>query len=323
MKKFRETEMNRKGVDFTFSWIFAIIAGAVILFSAIYITSQLIESGNVKRDTLVAGELANILNPIETNLEDNRYSVIEFSQETRVYNECSISGPFGVQKLSTSSKTKGDWTEQSVRKSVYNKYIFSRAIEETVSDKLHVMVSPLISPFKIGDVIMIYSGEYCFVNPTTYIQELVEDISLDGTKDIGINITRNVNSCPRNYTKVCFDGRGCDINVNTQLEIVTKSGKDLYYSGDNLLLAAIFSEGEIYECQLNRLMKRASELGTLYSKKAVYIEGSGCLNNLVGDLQEFVLVTNISNSKDFARGVVPRAKDLERRNSELASCKIF
>ena len=71
--------MNRKGVDFTFSWIFAIIAGAVILFSAIYITSQLIESGNVKRDTLVAGELANILNPIETNLEDNRYSVIEFS----------------------------------------------------------------------------------------------------------------------------------------------------------------------------------------------------------------------------------------------------
>ena len=70
-------------------------------------------------------------------------------------------------------------------------------------------------------------------------------------------------------------------------------------------------------------MKRASELAVVYSKKAIYVEGSGCSNNLVSDLQNFILVANINNSRDFVRQVIPIAKDLERRNNELASCKIF
>ncbi|MEK6908585.1 MAG: hypothetical protein AABX23_00860 [Nanoarchaeota archaeon] len=315
--------MNKKGIDFTFSWIFAIIAGAVILASAIYITSQLINSSDVKRDTLVAGELANLLNPVETNLEDNKYSVIEFATDTKVYNECSTDGAFGIQRLSTASKSRDEWSEQSVRKSVYNKYIFSRKIEETKNDKLNVMVNPIFAPFKIGDIISIYGQKYCFVNPTNDIEELILDLSADGKQDIGINISTNILSCPANSTKVCFDRIGCDINVNTMSKVVSKSGKDMYYDGDNLMLGAILSDYEIYECQVKRLMKRASELAVVYSKKAIYVEGSGCSNNLVSDLQNFILVANINNSRDFVRQVIPIAKDLERRNNELASCKIF
>lgn len=316
--------INKKGVDFSFSWIFAIVAGAVILFSAIYISSRLIGSGKTQADTLVAGELANLLNPIETNLEDSRYSVIEFSQDTRMHNECSLEGVFGVQKLSTSSKSSGGkWGEQSVRKSVYNKYIFSRDIEETNKDRLHVIVEPLAIPFKVGDALMVYSGNYCFVNPSSEIEELIDGLSADGIQNIGINISGNADRCPINFTKVCFDSRGCDVNVNTISKIASKSGKDLYYEGEALLLAAIFSSPEIYECQLKRLMKRAGELGAVYSKKAVYIEGSGCPNNLVDDLQAFVMATNISNSRDFSRSIIPMAKQLEDKNGQLASCKIF
>ncbi len=314
---------NRKGVDFTFSWIFAIIAGAVILGAAIYITTQLIDSSDVQRDTLVAGEIANLLNPIQTNLEDNKYSVINFATDTRVYNECSTQGSFGVQRLSTASKTRNQWSDESVRKSVYDKYLFSREIEETEDKRLHIMVNPLVAPFKIGDIISIYGAKYCFVNPSNSVEDLVNDLSVDGKQDIGINITTSINNCERNVTTVCFNRIGCDINVNTQSEVVTKDGDDMYYEGDSLMLAAIFSDYEIYECQIERLMKRATELGVVYSKKAVYIEGSGCSNNLVSDLQSFVLAANVSSSRDFVRQVIPIAEDLERRNNALGSCKVF
>mgnify|MGYP001575124621 CR=1 FL=1 len=315
--------MNKKGVEFTFSWIFAIVAGAVILVSAIYLTTRFIDSGRTEGDTFIAGELANLLNPIETNLEDVKYSVIDFSRDTRIYNECSAEGTFGVQRLSTSSKSGNEWNDKSVRKSVFNKYLFSRNVEETDDDKLYVMVRPFVEPFKIGDLIIIHGGNYCFVNPDSNTEEFIRDISADLSKNVGINISLTTSSCPKNSTIVCFDKIGCDINVNTRSEVVSKSGKDLYYRGDSLQLAAIFSEPEIYECQLKRLMKRAGELAVVYSKKAVYVEGNGCSNNLVGDLQDFVLMTNITDSKDFSRAVVPLAENLYRRNNELASCKIF
>jgi hypothetical protein len=314
--------MNRKGIDFTFSWIFAIIAGAVILGAAIYITTQLIDSSDVQRDTLVAGEVANLLNPIQTNLEDNRYSVIDFVTDTRIYNECSTQGTFGIQRLSTASKTRNKWSQESIKKSVYDKYLFSRETEETEEKRIHIMVNPLVAPFKIGDVISIYGTKYCFVNPSNSVEELINDLSVDGKQDIGINISSSINDCERNVTTVCFNRVGCDINVNTQSEVVTKNGNDMYYEGDGLMLAAIFSDYTIYECQINRLMKRASELGVLYSKKAIYIEGSGCTNNLVSDLQSFILATNITNSGDL-RQVMQIAESLGRRNNDLGSCKVF
>ena len=112
--------MNKNGLDFTFSWIFAIIAGAVILFSAIYITTKLIDSSEVQEDTLVAGELSNVLGPVETNLEDSKYSVIKFSRDTRVFNDCSTSGAFGstsrrpaTSPASTAHGTAASWSSAS------------------------------------------------------------------------------------------------------------------------------------------------------------------------------------------------------------------
>ncbi len=316
--------MNRNGLDFTFTWMFAIIAGAVILFSAIYITTKLIGSSEIQRDTFVASELSNILSPIETNLEDSKYSLIEFTSDTRVFNDCSNSGVFGKQEISTASRgsIKEGWSKQSISKSSFNRYIFSREVEETNNKKMHILASPLNMPFKIADVMIMHGGNYCFVSPPDDIKDNFLDLSSDGARDIGINISSNVNLCPQNYTRVCFNVNGCDINVNTQSQVVKKYGKESYYYGDSLQLAAIFSDWKVYECQIKRLARRAGELGVVYKSKALYVEGSGCSNNLVSDLDSFVLATNINNSREF-RQIVQIAKDLEESNDGLASCKIF
>ena len=321
--------MNKKGIEFGFSWIFAIIAGAVILFSAIYITTKLIGTERRVSDTLVAAELDNLLHPIETNLEDSKYVTIRFVDETRVFNDCSTIGVFGKQQISTASKLGiGDeWGVQSVRKTSFNKYVFSREVEE--GKEMHAIVKPFEMPFKIADLSILYGEEYCFVNPPSSIEDEIGDLSGNGAQNVGVNISSSLSDCPQNVETVCFNIIGCDINVNTlgsNTNIqgsVSKSGETVYYYGDSLLLAAIFSEPEIYECQISRLMKRAGELGAVYSRKAVYLEGSGCSNNLVQDLQGFVIASAINDSSEFVQRVVPLADDLEERNGNIAKCKVF
>ena len=315
--------MRNGGIEFGFSWIFAIIAGAVILFSAIYITTKLIGTERSVSDTLIAAELDNLLHPIETNLEDSKYATIRFVDETRVFNECSTIGVFGKQQISTASKLGiGDeWGVQSVRKTSYNKYVFSREIEE--GKKMHAIVKPFEMPFKIGDLTVLYGGKYCFVNPTSDIEDELNDLSGNGAQDIGVNITSNLGDCPQGSETVCFDQLGCNVSVNTQGRIVSKSGEDVYYDGDGLMLAAIFADSEIYECQLKRLMKRAGELGAVYSRKATYLDGSGCSNNLIQDLQAYVLIIDVNDSREFVQQVVPLANDLEERNGNIAKCKVF
>ncbi len=310
-------------MEFGFNWIFAIIAGAVILFSAIYITTKLVGTERRVSDTLVAAELDNLLHPIETNLEESKYATIKFIDETRVYNDCSTIGSFGKQQISTASKLGigEEWGAQSVRKTSYNKYIFSRAIEE--GKKMHAIVKPFEMPFKIGDLTMLYGKDYCFVNPPSDIEDEINDLSGNGAQNIGVNMSSDLDDCPRGSETVCFGNQlGCDVSVNTLSKIVGKNGLDVHYEDDSLMLAAIFSDSLIYECQIARLMKRAGELGHVYWRKADYLDGTGCSNNLGQDLQNYVLSTNVNRSSGLQQ-VAQLAKELGGRNEDIARCKVF
>ncbi len=316
-------EMNRKGIEFGFNWIFAIIAGAIILFSAIYITTKLVGTERRVSDTFIATELDNLLHPIETNLENSKYATIKFVDETRVYNDCLTVGAFGKQQISTASKLGiGDeWGVQSVRKTSYNKYVFSRAIEE--GKKMHAIVKPFEMPFKIGDLTMLYGKNYCFVNPPSDLEDEINDLSGNGANNIGINMTSNLNDCLQGSETVCFGNQlGCDVLVNTFSKIVSKNELDVYYEGDSLMLAAILSDSLIYECQFARLMKRAGELGHVYLLKSNYLGGIGCANNLGLNLQDYILSVDVNRSRDLSQ-VIQIANTLGGSNEDIARCKVF
>ena len=97
--------INKKGFEFSFGWLFAIIVGAVIIFLAIYATTNLIKTEREIQDTELGKQLGIILNPIETALETGKASKISFPLETRLYNDCSLQGTFGSQKISTATKS--------------------------------------------------------------------------------------------------------------------------------------------------------------------------------------------------------------------------
>ena len=84
-------------------------------------------------------------------------------------------------------------------------------------------------------------------------------------------------SCSENSIKVCIGTINCDIKVNTNENSVEKNGeKKVYFEGDALMYAAIFSDRATYECEVKRLMKRSSELSDIYKEKSLNLLNLGC-----------------------------------------------
>ncbi|NCO11650.1 hypothetical protein GW924_03540, partial [Candidatus Pacearchaeota archaeon] len=133
----------------------------------------------------------------------------------------------------------------------------------------------------------------------------------------GINISESLEKCKPESIKVCFSSfdRDCDKKVS-QTDV-----DGLYYE-EGLVYAAIFSDAEVYECQVRRLIKRTSELAEIYAKKSEFLAGKGCSSNLAGDLGRYSsLLGEFENSGDL-RVVKSNSEEIEDKNERL-SCELF
>jgi len=307
-----QRKMDKKGFEFSFAWLFAIIVGAFVIFLAIYATTSLIGSSRYEGDTRTAAQLKTILSPIETNLEDSKFVGIGFPDETRIFNNCNEFGNFGSQKISTSTRSNvgKEWQMPGAIIESFNKYIFSSNIVQ--GRKVHVFAKPLKMPYKIADMMFMYSGEYCFINPPDNIREEVEDLNLPG-----INITIDGKYCLEDSKKICFfsSNKGCDVFVG-------ENDVDGVYYQESLVYGAIFSDKEIYECQLKRLMKRNSELAQLYAAKTSFLSSKGCSSNLAGDLISYSDILKEFEDSSELNSIKFMSDEIGDENERL-KCKLF
>lgn len=300
-----------RGLEASFAWIFTMIVGAAILFFAIYTASNIIDEGKTQTNAESAAQLVALLGPVETTLESGKYSVMKFSQETRVINKCYSDGTFGKQEILTqvSSGIGGKWSGESVPITFENKYFFSQKIEET--KELNILVKPLYLPYKVADLIVASGRGYCFIDAPSEVKDDIEDLGA-----ANIKFFDEARLCNANDIKVCFEGN-CDVVVDMIRKSVRK-GNEVVYFDEGLIYAAIMSDPKIYDCQVERLMKRAAEIGDLYARKAELID-SYCPNNLGSSLREFSRTLSGENSLGTA---VILARNLEGENEKL-SCKVF
>lgn len=257
---------DKKGLEMSFAWLFAIIAGIAILFIAIYATSQFIKTRRTEIDAQTTTKLAILLDPLETSLESGKSSLLSFDSETRVYNKCASYGNFGEQSIgiAKSSRLGEKWQKPAYGKPQYNKYIFSQDVEQ--AKDFSVFVKPLNLPFKVSDLIIFSGQEYCFVQSPEETKDELQDLGIKN-----VYFTDRKNNCSETSKKVCFlSSSGCDISVYGDTAVyggssdfssgyVKNQGKTLYYT-DDLMYAAIFSSPDIYECNVKRLMLRLVNL---------------------------------------------------------------
>ncbi|MFQ5531970.1 MAG: hypothetical protein ACE5ES_05110, partial [Candidatus Nanoarchaeia archaeon] len=246
--------MNKKRgyLQISFAWLFAIIAGAVILFLAIYGVTKLISTEEDILNAKTGKEIGVLLNPLETGFETGKVTSLTMPVESRIYARCKIGGNFGKQTISVSQQSFNKWTETNLEIDFENKYIFAEIPVE--GKKFYLFSKPFKMPFKIADLIYMApsSEKYCFLG--------LEDsgaMELEDIKDELVSLNQGnilIENCSEQeeIIKVCFSsGKDCYINVNYGRGIFQKKGETMYFETDALMYGAIFIDSsENYECNV-------------------------------------------------------------------------
>ena len=309
---------NKKGqLNISFGWLFAIIVGAVIIFLAILLATKVIKIGQSEEQAVGAKELGILLNPLEIGFGSAISIPLPLKVETRIFNKCSVSGNFGKQGIQTSEFSFNKWSAPGVESSFENKYIFSKA-PYTEGKKFYIFSKPFEFPFKVSDLIYLTSEneKYCFNNAPENIAEEILQLNQ-------ANLAANCSKTDDKTIKVCFkSAENCDINVNYNSKYAQKDKDKFYFEEDSLMYAAIFSDKEIYECQVERLMKRAKQLAELYKEKELLLSQKNCAGELAVDLD--LLISRLENAEDYRviNDVADLVEEIKNKN-EYTECALW
>lgn len=309
---------SKKAFEMSFAWMFAIIAGAVILFLAIYFASKMISSERFAVDAQTSAKMSILLDPLETSVEAGKASTISFNKEMRIYNDrCGVSGNFGSQEIGTTAKSNlGEkWQEPAYGKELYNKYLFSQEIEQ--GKEFFVFSVPFEFPFKISDLIIFSADKYCFLEATNDIKDNLEGLNLQG-----VMFTDDENNCSEGSKIVCFgQSSGCDIEVYESS--VVKDSKVLYYTG-NLVYAALFSDAKVYECNIKRLINlRLVNLALVYKDKIDFVQQRGCDSLLELPIANLINSARALNSSQEILLMQETVDEIDKAESGASKCKVY
>jgi len=190
---------RKKGLQFSFSWMFAIIVGIVIIFLAVYASTKFLRTGEYEQSSETAKRLATIFDPLETSIQSTRTGVLTLGEEVRLYNDCFTDGSFGRQRFSISGKKSfsSEFGEKGVGTEVYNKYVFSESIIEGEEYSYHTKTFNM--PFKVADIIILTSEDYCYIQAPTEVTEEVENLGIKNIRTVS-----SASSCQEGEITVCF-----------------------------------------------------------------------------------------------------------------------
>lgn len=309
---------KRGFLEISFAWLFAIIAGVVILSLAIFFATKIINVGQYATSSQTQSQIGALLNPLETSFQASQVTSMTLQTQTRIYNECDqMNGIFGKQGISLSQLSLGRWSAKTQAITFQNKYIFSTGVVQ--GQQFFLFSKSFDFPFKISDLIYMTPSTtvYCFVNAPQNIQD-----ELSNLNENNIVLKNDTLSCPGTSIKVCFSGSNCDVNVDYARGTVTKNSSSMAFYSDALMYGAIFSDKNVYECQLKRLMEREAQLSSLYIDKANIISQLGCNSNLGSDLLQLNSLTNSFNSSSQINNIATLANQVQQENS-VSVCKLW
>ena len=328
---------SKRSLEMSFAWIFAIIAGSMIILLAIYGATRFIGTAQTSQYSESAMNILNMLNPIVNGITSATSTKVDFPKETRLYLGCSMKSEFtsvfGRQTLAFSEQSNflKKWPAPGINVSKYNKYIFSNNIEQ--GKTFYIFAKPFYMGFRVDDLVFLNAQKYCFVAPPTVIQN---EISLLGLKNV--NYTDSIEKCKDQEVRVCFDFTldECDMSVYGECEdsycgaigvydvgrVEKKNGKSLYYTG-NMIYAAIFSSPEIYECNIKRISGKINQLSKLYKEKISIVKSKECGNAVESYIDEIIYLSeNLTSSIKFLELRTP-AKLMDEINCADQDCPVY
>lgn len=310
MARKKQKKILKKGISIPFEWIFAMIIGGIILFIAIYAAVQFAGTGTRITNTETAARLGNLLSPFETGLASGKSSEMHFNIESRIFfKECDEKSnlPFGIQTISFTEKMFNKYPEAGEAISIKNKYVFAN---NSVQGKdFYIFSKPFFMGYKVADLIIIDSKEYCFYHAPEEIKDEIENLNLKNInfsddfscKGITVCFDLDDSKCNVRVSPECIGN--CDSNYDygkvSKYDSNGKKVSETYYIG-SLVYGAIFSSENLYECNVKRLMNKFGEVGRIYLDKIKITEIKGCSSNIALELSSAIgMAKSIESSKDL------------------------
>lgn len=286
-----------------FAWIFSMIIGAVIIFIAIYFAVKYIGTSELQTSAELVRELDIVLNPFSSIGAVSTMSLekeVTMPAEVMINFTCDAEEGYENLALRTTNG-RGEWFNYKMT----NKYVFSENLE---GNEFTVFSKSLYLPWRVDDMIYIVSEDYCFVNPPETIRREISDMNNDRIKL----------ECKEGDKKVCFGMQNCDIYVNYDLGTIRKDRETLYFSGDAMMYAAIFSDNNVYKCNMQRLMDRLAVQTEINIRKAERLDIDGCST---GNVRSSLNALKGAADSNLLPNVDKLAKEVAENNPE--NCPIF
>lgn len=319
--------LKDKRGEFSFVWLFAIIAGTAFLVLAIYFAVQLGGAFKEGGDVQATKSLEILTNPLEAGFASTTTGKITFAKNTQINPSCYDEG-LGYHLISTVSESEVLKNENPPRPTevrINNKYIFA---EQEFGKDFYVMSKPFTLGLDISDMLFISTRQYCFIEAPEDIQKEMIALNFNSIKIQGVNQTcsedsinvcfgfYDLNNCDIFVEGTCTDNRYCESEFDTGY--VEKDGERSYYLG-NLLYGAIYSDTDDYECNVNRLLARSSEVFSIMRGKAEIMTSRGCNTLATEQLGIFSSTLRISDQGDLESIYVKskQIEDLEEEGCDL------
>jgi hypothetical protein len=281
----------RQGVAVSFSWLFSLIVGAVIIFLAVYASRSLVQTERQAQESGASVAFTNLFTPLRTGGSESFIPrAITFPQPALITLRCTPTG-MGVRvRFQDSLAGESDAYQSVVRDS------FISGNTTIQGKRVFSLVLPLRMPYLIGDVILLWSEPQCFVDAPEDMRSLFE-MATNET----ITFANTLASCPRGSRKLCFAGASspqrCDVRVDRIGQTITyENGTPKNYY-DSLLAPALFSTPALYECMLEQMGKETARLAEQYRAKSVLIQ-SGTLQGCAGGM-DTLLGSFVSRARAF------------------------
>ena len=103
-----------------FSWLFAIIVGAIIIFFAIYAAVKLIGTETTVSTAQTGSQINVLLNPLETSFGEEQVTTLSIPVDSLLTNNCDNAGNFGDQQIVVSQMSGGKWTDTNIAPTSHN-----------------------------------------------------------------------------------------------------------------------------------------------------------------------------------------------------------
>lgn len=265
--------MEKKGQGVQFNWIFVIVAGGLILLFFMFFTARYFELHNLR----VGSETARGLDQVFLSAK----STPQYKTFNLEGNNFDLNFECGFFVIDGNYRQEIDYV------------LFGTDVSDT--DELLIWSREFNKPFKVDNVVYVLDPR-----KKIYVEGNLE--FLQGLPD-DLNIASNANDADSlvffDYCPSGYDGKKKVCVVNNQISF---DGETYNYYDDSLVYAALVSDPNNFECAVERLEKKWSNLFKIYSRKTEFMSGCNSLfSNLKSELDDasnYVLFGNGINNED-------------------------